>query len=85
MHATTSYNDILLSIHVASYCCVLLQPIVICCFELLQLPTTNLLHPVGCRFIVDVANSYELMFRCVLPPFDFACANLGAWRAQTWM
>jgi hypothetical protein len=85
VHATTSYNDILLSIYVASYCCVLLQPIVVCCCELLQLPTTNLNHPIGCCFIVDVANSYELMFCCVLPPFDFAYANLGAWRAQTWM
>jgi hypothetical protein len=52
MHATTSYNGILLSIDVASYCCALLQPIVVCCYELLQLPTTNLNHPIGCCFIV---------------------------------
>jgi hypothetical protein len=52
MHATTSYNGILLSIDVASYCCVLLQPIVVCCYELLQLPTTNLNHLIGYCFIV---------------------------------
>jgi hypothetical protein len=85
VHATTSYDDILLSIDVASYCCVLLQPIVVCCCELLQLPTINLLHLVGCCFIFYVANSWELIFSCVLPRFDFAYANLGVWRAQTWM
>jgi len=52
MHATTSYNGILLSMDVASYCCVLLQPIVVCCYELLQLPTTNLNHRIDCCFIV---------------------------------
>jgi len=61
MHANTSYNGILLSIDVASYCYVLLQPIVVCCHELLQLPTTNLNHPIGCCFIVCCNPSLGLM------------------------